>query len=114
MKKYFGLLLGVIFLLVASTGFGQDTIKKETKKSKHEMEHAGKSAGKAIDKSAKAVGKAAKKVGHKTAEVSSKGYAKITDKVLEDRKGPHGETVYVNKYNKKYYINKKGHKVYLR
>ena len=50
-------------------------------------------------------------VGNKTAEVASKGKASITDKVYKDMEGPNGETIYIDKHSKYYWIDKKGHKV---
>lgn len=60
------------------------------------------------------VGTAAKKVGHKTSELAAKGAAAIVDKKYEGKCGPHGETIYINEYSHYYYVNKKGHRVYLK
>ncbi|MDB5010176.1 MAG: hypothetical protein JWQ06_965 [Mucilaginibacter sp.] len=54
-----------------------------------------------------------KKVGNKTSEIAAKGAAAITDKKYEGKVAPSGETVYINEHSHYYYINKKGHKVYL-
>ena len=51
------------------------------------------------------------KVGNKTAEVASKGKASVTDKVYKDMEGPNGETIYIDKHSKYFWIDKKGHKV---
>jgi archaellum component FlaG (FlaF/FlaG flagellin family) len=59
------------------------------------------------------VGKAVRKVGHKTANVASNTAAYVTDKKYHEKRGPHGETIYINKHSHYYYINKKGHRVYL-
>jgi hypothetical protein len=56
----------------------------------------------------------AKKVGHKTAEVSTKGYAAVTDKRYKGKVGPHGEDIYINKNSHYFYVNKTGHRVYLK
>nr|WP_068891832.1 hypothetical protein [Pedobacter panaciterrae] len=58
--------------------------------------------------------KTAKKVGNKTAEVASKGASKVADKVWEGKMAPDGTDVYINGKNRKYYVNKKGKKVYLK
>lgn len=55
----------------------------------------------------------AKKVGHKTEEVASKTAAHITDKVYADKVGPDGQTIYINKHSKYYWIDKEGHKQYI-
>lgn len=58
--------------------------------------------------------KTAKKVGNKTAEVAVKGTSKITDKVWKGKMAPDGTDVYINNKNEKYYVDKKGKKVYLK
>lgn len=55
----------------------------------------------------------AKKVGNKTAEVASKGKAKVTDQVYKDKVGPNGETVYMDNHSKYYWVDKKGHRHYV-
>ena len=57
------------------------------------------------------VKESATKVGNKTAELASKGKNAITDKIYKDKEGPNGETIYINKHSKYYWIDKKGHKV---
>lgn len=61
-----------------------------------------------------AIGKTATKVGNKTAEVAVKGTAKVADKVYTGKAAPDGSDVYINGKNKKYYINKKGKKIFLK
>jgi outer membrane lipoprotein-sorting protein len=55
----------------------------------------------------------AKKVGNKSAEVGAKAKAKVTDKTYEDKVGPEGQTIYIDRHSKYYWINDKGHKVYI-
>ena len=55
----------------------------------------------------------AKKVGNKTAELSSKGKSKTIDKTYKDKVGPNGETIYIDKHSKYYWVDKKGHKIYV-
>jgi|SRR6478672_5468441 len=55
---------------------------------------------------------AAIKTGNKTAEIASKGKAKITDQVYKDATGPDGEKVYIDNHDRYYWIDKKGHKHY--
>lgn len=101
MKKNHLLKMGAIALFVASslTVFGQE---KKTE------------VGKVLQKTGKAIDKGATAVGNKTAEVAVKGAAKITDKVYKGKMAPDGSNVYINGKNWKYYVNKKGKKVYLR
>lgn len=59
------------------------------------------------------VKKTGKKIGNKTAEVASKGAAKVVDKTYEDKVGPGGETIYIDKHSKYYYVNSKGKHIYV-
>ncbi|WP_316816202.1 hypothetical protein [Pedobacter nyackensis] len=70
--------------------------------------------GKALDKTGKAIGKTATTVGNKTAEVAVKGTAKVADQTFKGKMAPDGSDVYIDGKNKKYYINKKGAKIYLK
>jgi hypothetical protein len=54
-----------------------------------------------------------KKVVHKTSNAAANGAAVVVDKKYEGKCGPHGETVYINKNSHYYYVNSKGHRVYL-
>ena len=71
-------------------------------------------AGKVIQKTGKAVEKGAKAVGNKTAEVTVKGSAKVADQTYKGKMAPDGSNVYIDGKNRKYYVNKKGAKVYLK
>jgi hypothetical protein len=59
------------------------------------------------------VKKDAKKVGNKTEEITSKTKAKIVDKEYADKVGPKGQTIYIDKHSKYYWIDSKGHKNYV-
>ncbi|MFI5162829.1 MAG: hypothetical protein ACHQHN_16225 [Sphingobacteriales bacterium] len=59
------------------------------------------------------VGKVTRKVGHQVANTAANTDSHIVDKKYHDKRGPHGETVYINKHSHYYYINKKGHRVYI-
>jgi len=67
----------------------------------------------AVKKTEHAVSKSAKTVGNKTAEVASKGKARVTDKVYKDKTGPEGQTIYIDDHSKYYWIDKKGHRHYV-
>ena len=56
----------------------------------------------------------AKAVGHKTASTAVKGAATVTDKTYKGKEGPHGENVFIDKKDNKYYVDNKGKKVYLK
>ncbi|MCW3462026.1 hypothetical protein [Chitinophaga nivalis] len=55
-----------------------------------------------------------KKIGNKTASVAVKGASAVTDKIYKDKEGPNGETVYIDKKDRKFIVNEKGKKVYLK
>ena len=59
------------------------------------------------------VGKAAKTVGHQISNTAANVDSRVVDKKFHDKRGPNGETVYINKHSHYYYINKKGHRVYI-
>ena len=88
MKKFIG--ITILAMLVAfSSANAQDTTKNV----------------------AKEVKKGAVKAGNKTAELASKGKNRISDKIYKDKEGPNGETIYIDKHSKYYWIDEKGHKV---
>ncbi len=55
-----------------------------------------------------------KKIGHKTASIAVKGTSAVTDKIYKGKEGPHGETVYIDKKDRKFIVDEKGKKVYLK
>ncbi len=93
MKKQ--IIMGVFALSLMSTAFMASAQEKK------------KSVGEKIENTAN-------KVGNKTAEVAVKGSSKIADKTWKGMMAPDGSDVYINNKNRKYYINKKGARVYLK
>lgn len=63
---------------------------------------------------AQGIDSTAKKVGNKTASIAVKGASAITDKTYKGKEGPNGETVYIDKKDRKYIVDEKGKKVYLK
>jgi hypothetical protein len=63
---------------------------------------------------AQGIDSTAKKIGHKTASIAVKGASTITDKTFKGKEGPNGETVYIDKKDRKYIVDEKGKKVYLK
>lgn len=59
------------------------------------------------------VGTAINKAGNKTAELAVKGVSAVGDKEYKGKTGPGGQTIYINKNSKYFYVNKKGAKVYV-
>ncbi len=60
------------------------------------------------------VSRDAKDVGHKTSEIAAKGKADVVDKKYKGKCGPGGQTIYIDKFSKYYYVNSHGHKYYLK
>ena len=100
MKKVIGAALFAAALFVAGQVHAQtkDTTSFKTK----------------VHKTTKQVGDAATKIGHKTSELAVKGASAVVDKQYKGKCGPNGETVYINSHSQYYYVDKKGHKVYLK
>jgi hypothetical protein len=93
----------LVIALCAGMSFG--SVAQEKKK---------ETVGQTVDKTGKAIGKTASKVGNKTAEVAVKGGAKVVDQTYKGMMAPDGTNVYIDGKNRKYYINKKGAKIYLK
>ena len=93
------------FLVLALTAAGMNEVQSQQKK---------ETVGQSIDKTGKAIEKTATKVGNKTAEVAVKGSAKVVDQTFKGKMAPDGSNVYIDGKNRKYYINKKGARVYLK
>lgn len=111
MKNYFfGCFLAVFVGLFSTLNLSaQDTtsLGKDIKKG---VKKTGRAIGKGAKKTGHVVGKGAKKVGNKTAELASKGKAGVVDKVYEEKQGPKGQKIYIDKDSKYYWIDKKGHR----
>jgi hypothetical protein len=74
---------------------------------KEEVKHDTKKVGKEVKKDAN-------KAGNKTAEVASKAEAKVVDHEYKDKVGPNGETIYIDRHSKYYWVDKKGHHRYIK
>ena len=103
MKKTIGIAVMAGFLSLASTSFAQDSTKDEgaLRKVGHGIEKGGKKVGKGVKKGAS-------KAGNETAELATKGKAKLTDKKSDEWVGPEGQTIYIDDGSKYYWINEKG------
>jgi hypothetical protein len=60
------------------------------------------------------IGHTATKVGHKTSEIAAKGAAGATDKRYKNKWGPHNESIYIDKNSRYFYVDKVGHRNYLK
>lgn len=101
MKKIFA--IAIIALLGLSTpSFAQSKVDK-----------AAHGVKKGASKAWHGTKKGAKKVGNETAELATKGKAKLTDKKSDQWIGPEGQTIYVDDGSKYYWINGKGKRIYV-
>lgn len=57
--------------------------------------------------------KTADTVAAKTKKTVKKGTAAVVDKTYSDKVGPDGQTIYIDKHSKYYYIDGKGNKAYV-
>jgi hypothetical protein len=101
MKKIWGIMV-IALLGMSTSSFAQSTAKK----AENGVEKGAKKAWHGTKKGAKAVG-------NKTAEVTKKGVARVTDKKSDTWIGPEGQTIYVDDLGKYYWINGKGKKIYV-
>lgn len=95
MKKIFGLAL-IAILGISAPAFAQDS----------KVEKGAKKAWRGTKKGAKAAG-------NKTAEVASKGAARVHDKKSDEWVGPNGQTIYVDDNSKYYWINNRGKRIFV-
>ncbi len=100
MKKILSLIVLAAFIGAAAPSYAQDATAKK--------EGIVKKAGHGIKKESKKAWKGAKVVGNETAELATKGKAKVTDKKSSEWVGPKGQTIYVDDGSKYYWINEKG------
>src|SRR5581483_4891736 len=59
------------------------------------------------------VGKATRAVGHQVSNTAANVDSRVVDRKYHEKRGPHGETVYITRHDHYYYINKRGHRVYI-
>lgn len=109
MKKYISFMLLAAALATGTAVSAQDdTTEKKgvVKKVGHGVKKGAKAAWKGTKKGAKVVG-------NETAELATKGKAKVTDKKSDEWVGPNGEAIYVDDGSKYYWINEKGGRVFI-
>jgi hypothetical protein len=95
MKKVFGIAI-LALLGLSAPALAQD----------NRVERGAKKAWKGTKRGAK-------KAGHKTAEVSSRGAARVHDKKSDEWMGPRGQNIYVDNGSKYYWINGRGKRIYV-
>ena len=103
MKKLFTTAMLAAGLFAASATFAQT----------HKDTTVAQKVGTTAKKGWKATKKTAKTVGNKTAELASKGASAVRDKKFDEKVGPAGQTIYIDKNSYYYYVNKKGRHIYV-
>ncbi|HYO21126.1 MAG TPA: hypothetical protein VER36_01895 [Flavisolibacter sp.] len=107
MKKFIVTGIVLAFLGIATPSLAQeDTTKSTVGKVKSGVKKGAKKAWKGTKKGAKAVG-------NETAELATKGKAKVTDKKSDEWTGPDGQDIYVDDASKYYWISEKGKRVFV-
>jgi hypothetical protein len=99
MKKAIGIICFSLVLGLSSVAQAQEADDSKVKQE--------------VKQGAKSVKKGAKKASNKTAEVASKGKAKVTDEVYKDKVGPNGETIYIDNHSRYYWVDKRGRRHYV-
>ena len=113
MKKIFSVLMACFVLYGTSINAQTNDTTSAGQDIKNGVKKAGKAVGKGAKKAGKTVAKGAKKAGKKTAEVASKGLSEVKDKTYKGKQGPDGQTIYIDKYSKYYWVDEKGVKQYV-
>jgi hypothetical protein len=103
-----------VALLAAGLFVAADTQAQVAEKAGRSIDKGASAVGKGAKKGVKAVGKGAKAVGRKTSEVASKGASAVVDKKYDSKVGPDGQTIYIDKNSAYYYVDKKGHRMYVK
>jgi len=66
-----------------------------------------------VKKAGKSVKKGVKKGAHEVAEQASEAKSDILYTEAENKMGPNGEDIFIDKNSRYYYVNDKGHNVYV-
>lgn len=111
MKKL--LIIALSSLLIGNSTISNAQDSDQDKKKDSKVKEASRDVKEGVQEGAHEVKEAGKEVGHKTAEVAVKGTAVITDQKLKDKVGPDGQTIYIDKHDKFYWVNDEGRKIYI-
>ena len=102
MKKIVLLAAGLFLISFCPTATAQDNDRNTTQEVKQ-----------GVKKGANAVKKGVKKGAHEIAEQASEAKSDITRTELEGKMGPNGEDIFIENDGRYYYVNDKGHKVFI-
>lgn len=101
-------------LLAAGLFVAAHTNAQVVKKTGEAVGNGAKAVGKGVKTGYKATKKGVKTGARKTSEVASKGASAVVDKKYDGKVAPGGQTIYIDKNSAYYYVNKKGHRVYVK
>jgi hypothetical protein len=101
-------------LLAAGLFVAANTNAQVVKKTENAVSKGAKAVGHGVKTGYKATKRGVKAGARKTSEVASKGASAVVDKKYEGKVAPNGETIYIDKNSAYYYVNKKGHHVYVK
>lgn len=102
MKKMILLVAGLLCFSLSPEANAQDNDRNTTQEVKQ-----------GVKKGAKSVKKGVKKGAHEVAEQASEAKSDITRTELDGKMGPNGEDIFIEKDGRYYYIDDKGHKVFI-
>jgi hypothetical protein len=95
---------------VDSTG---NYLRRETDSLRDDVNEAREGIRKDANEVRENIDTAANKASDKITETAAKGAAEITDQRYDAKVGPNGETIYIDRDTKYYYVDKSGKKVYV-
>lgn len=91
----------------------REEVKEETREAKEELKEERREAKEDSKDTESDLEEGAEKLGDEISETAASGAAHIQDKVYVDKMGPDGQSIFINKHSKYYYINDEGKKVFV-
>ncbi len=101
--------MSLILSLYCEQATGQTTKDKV----EHGIKKGARETKEGIKKGAQETKKGVKKGAHEVAEQASELHSKVVDKEVGDKMGPNGEDIFYDNDGRYYYVDEKGHRVYL-
>lgn len=91
----------------------REEVKEETREAREEVKEETREAREDARETETDVEEGAEKVGDDISEAAVNAASHIKDKVYVDKMGPKGQTIYIDKHNRFYYVNDEGKKVFV-
>ncbi len=99
------------------SGQERNSYRDEARDVKEDADRAAENTERDLEEGADEAGnkteRALEKTGDKISEAAAKAEAEITDQTFEGKVAPGGQKVFIDKYDKYYYINEEGNKIYI-